>query len=75
MLAPNDQKHVDYCAANNGGKCQYKCRTCDGLCNNCPLDIAPGDCITTGLQYTPRTAVTSAELDYLEGRCLPPCDE
>ena len=75
MLAPNDQKHIDYCAENNGGQCPYKCRTCDGLCNNCPLDITPGDRITTGLKYTPRKVLTAIELDYLESRCLPPCYE
>lgn len=71
MLAPNDQKHVDYCTENNGGKCPYKSRTCDGLCNNCPLDIAAGDIITAPFAQIRQTAVTWDELDYLESRCLP----
>ena len=75
MLAPNDRAKIEYCAENNGGKCPYKPRTCDGLCNNCPLNIAPGDKIETGLKYQPRTNTTYEELNSLENRCLPPCYE
>lgn len=73
MLCENDKRKVDYCAANNNGKCPYKCRVCDGLCNNCPLNIQPGDKIKTGTAYNPRRVLTYEELNTLENRCLPPC--
>lgn len=73
MLAPSDRAKIKYCAENNGGKCPYKCRVCDGLCNNCPLNIQPGDKIQTGTAYTPRRVLTYEELNALENRCLPPC--
>ena len=74
MLCPNDQKKIDYCAENNGGKCPYKCRVCDGICNNCPLDITPGDKIQTGAKYTARTVPSYEELNALENHCLPPAE-
>ena len=71
MLAPNDQRHIDYCTANNGGKCPCKPRTCDGLCNNCPLDLVPGDIIRTHTAQQVRRDIADYVLDFLEGRCLP----
>lgn len=74
MLTATDRAKIEYCAANNNGKCLYKPRTCDGLCNNCPLNIQPGDKIQTGTAYTPRRVPTYEEMNALENRCLPPCD-
>ena len=71
MLLPNDQKKIDRCTAENNGICLYKPRVCDGLCNNCPLDIAPGEKIETGLTYQPRLVLSYDELNALENRCLP----
>lgn len=42
MLTPGDQKHIDRCRDENNGICLYRHRTCDGVCNNCPMD-APED--------------------------------
>ena len=75
MLLPNDQRKIDRCTAENGGQCLYKFRKCNGLCNNCPLDIQPGDRIETGVQYQPRRVLSYEELNALEDRCLPACEE
>lgn len=73
MLTASDRAKVEYCAENNNGKCPYKYRTCDGLCNNCPLNIQPGDKIQTGTTYTPRRVLSYEELNTLENCCLPSC--
>ena len=71
MLTDTDRAKIEYCAENNSGKCPYKFRVCDGLCNNCPLDIQTGGTIQTGIPYTPRIVTTYEELNALEDRCLP----
>lgn len=38
MLAPNDQRKIDYCKEKNNGICPYVHKVCDGLCNNCGLN-------------------------------------
>lgn len=61
MLAPNDQRHIDYCAAHNDGYCMYRSRKCDGICNNCGLDAEPEThptCNGAGrIEYIPHTSL------------------
>lgn len=76
MLLPNDQRKIDRCTEENNGNCLYNsARVCDGLCNNCPLDIQPGDRIETGVQYQPRRVLSYEEMNAIENRCLPACEE
>lgn len=56
------------------GKCPYRARACDGLCNNCmkkaeltrPANYKP-EIKTVASNYKP---LSYEELDFLEGRCL-----
>lgn len=70
MLTELDAKVVEI----TQGKCPYRARACDGLCNNCmkkaeltrPANYKPENKIV----ITNNRRITWDELDYLEGRCL-----
>ena len=70
MLCENDAKIIEA----TQGKCPYKARVCDGLCNNCPkgAELARPKNYKPQCYFVPskRNSVSWDELDYLEDRCL-----
>jgi len=41
MILEHNQMRIDFCKENLEGHCCETTRKCDGLCNNCFLEVVP----------------------------------
>lgn len=41
MILEHNQMRIDFCKENLKGHCCETTRKCDGLCNNCFLEVVP----------------------------------
>lgn len=64
MMTANDIAKKEFCQRTNGGYCLFKVKKCDGLCNNCGIDVTRDEA-TPYRNCKPSLVTDSSTVEYV----------